>query len=145
MDIVCRLGCTRGPRMRSCSMIEQSHLPMPSRDPSDLDTLQRRANQHRQRRSRQSRSLAAQWQKVGVTFGSPARSLTRLPARFLLHAIVALVLPIAVLLSQFDLSQPVVVSHPAMPTSDSDIVAPIAPLDLNLGGAVGDAPLDDNG
>jgi cell wall-associated NlpC family hydrolase len=126
-------------------MIEQSSLPMPSSDLGDLDVLQQRANRHRQRHSRISRSLTAQWQQVSTRLGSPTRSLNRFPARFLLHVIVALVLPIAVLLSQFDFSQPVVVSQPASPSSDSDIVAPIAPLDLNAEGVVGDAPLDDNG
>jgi len=118
---------------------------MPSSDPGDLDVLQQRSNRHRQRHSRISRSLTAQWQQASTTLGSPARSLTRLPARFLLHVIVALVLPIAVLLSQFDFSRPVVVAPPITPSSDSDIVAPIAPLDLNAAGVVGDAPLDDNG
>ncbi len=126
-------------------MIEQSSLPRPLADLGDLDVLQQRAKRHRQRHSQVSRSLTAQWQQVSTTLGSPTRSLTRLPARFLLHALVALVLPIAVLLSQFDFSQPVVVSQPALPSSNSDIVAPIAPLDLNAEGIVGDAPLDDNG
>ena len=89
-------------------MIEQSSLPRPLSDLGDLDVLQQRAKRQRQRHSRVSRSLTAQWQQASTTLGSPARSLNRLPARFLLHVIVALVLPIAVLLSQFDLSQPVV-------------------------------------
>src|SRR5262249_30381505 len=74
-----------------------------------------------------------------------ARSVTKLPARFLLHAIVALVLPIAVLLSQFELTRPAPLSQPAAPIGDSDIVAPIAPLDLDGQAIEGDAPLDDNG
>ena len=126
-------------------MIEQSSLPRRSSDPGDLDVLQQRAKRQRQRHSRISRSLTAQWQQVSTTLGSPAHSLTRLPARFLLHAIVALVLPIAVLLSQFDLSPPAVVNQPVALSSNSDIVVPIAPLNLNADGLVGDAPLDDNG
>jgi uncharacterized protein YgiM (DUF1202 family) len=126
-------------------MIEQSSLPRPPSDLGDLDVLQQRANRHRQRHSRTSRTLTDKWQQVCTTLGSPTRSMTRLPARFLLHLIVALVLPMAVLLSQFDLSQPVVVSQSASPSSDSDIVAPLAPLDLNAAGMVGDAPLDENG
>ena len=100
-------------------MIEQSSLPMPSSDPGDLDVLQQRANRHRQRHSRVSRTLTAQRQQISMTLGSPIRSMTRLPARFLLHVIVALVLPMAVLLSQFDFSQPVVVSQPVSPSSFS--------------------------
>jgi uncharacterized protein YraI len=52
---------------------------------------------------------------------------------------------LAVLLSQFDFSKPVAVSQPAAPSSNSDIVAPVAPLDLGAQGVVGDAPLEDNG
>jgi cell wall-associated NlpC family hydrolase len=126
-------------------MIEQNRLPMPSRDPSDLDALQQRANRHRHHHSRLSRSLAAQWQQVGITLGSPARSASRLPARFLLHVIVALVLPFAVLLSQFEFTRPLPISQPAAPSGDSDIVAPIAPLNLDAPGIEGDAPLEDNG
>ena len=78
-------------------MIEQSRLPMPSSDRRDLDVLQQRANRHHQQHSRHARSLTAQWHQVGTTLGSPTRSLTQLPARFLLHAIVALILPLAVI------------------------------------------------
>src|SRR4029079_13394723 len=47
--------------------------------------------------------------------------------------------------SQFELTRPVPASQPVTPSSDSDIVAPIAPLDLNAQGVEGDAPLEDNG
>src|SRR5689334_12698168 len=118
MGINLRSGYAEGPKVRSCSMIEQSSLPMRSPDPGDLEVLQQRANRHRQRHSRISRSLTAQWHQASTALGSPTRSLTRLPARFLLHVIVALVLPIAVLLSQFDFSQPVAVPQPAAPSTD---------------------------
>jgi cell wall-associated NlpC family hydrolase len=125
-------------------MIEQSRLPMPSRDPGDLDILQQRANRRRQHHSRFSRSRTAQWQLALSSLGSPARSVTRLPARFLLHAVVALVLPIAVLLSEFPIAAPAFVSVPVAAPENSDIVASVAPL--NLDAAVeGDAPLEDNG
>jgi cell wall-associated NlpC family hydrolase len=126
-------------------MIEQSRLPMPSRDPGDLDFLQQRAQRRRQSHSRHSRSLPAQWQQALISLGAPSRSLTRLPARFLLHAVVALVLPIAVLLSQFQVAAPVPASLPAAPADNSDIVAPVAPLNLDAQAVEGDAPLDDNG
>jgi cell wall-associated NlpC family hydrolase len=78
--------------------------------------------------------------------GSPARSIAKLPARFLLHTVVALVLPLAVLLSQFHAAAPqLVVSQPMAPVENSDIVAPVAPLSLDVNAIEGDAPLEDNG
>jgi uncharacterized protein YgiM (DUF1202 family) len=54
-------------------------------------------------------------------------------------------LPIAVLLSQFQLGTPLPVSQPAAPRGDGDFVAPIAPLNLDAQAIEGDAPLEDNG
>jgi cell wall-associated NlpC family hydrolase len=125
-------------------MIEHSRLPL-SHDSGDLNRLQQRADRQRQRHQQLSHSLAAQRQHLRNTFGSPLRSITRLPARFLLHTVVALVLPIAVLLSQLPTAAPLPVGQVAAPSNDSDIVAPIAPVDLDMLGAEGDAPLDDNG
>jgi cell wall-associated NlpC family hydrolase len=125
-------------------MIEQSRLPLSSRDPGDLDLLQQRANRRRQRHNKASRALTVQWQQALMSLGSPVRSATRLPARILLHAVVALVLPIAYLLSQFPMAAPALVSQPAVPSANSDIVAPVAPLNLDAT-IEGDAPLEDNG
>jgi len=125
-------------------MIEHSRLPL-SHDSGDLDRLQQRADRQRQRHQQQSRSLATQRQHLRNTFGSPVRSITRLPARFLLHAIVALVLPLAVLLSQLQTTASLPVGQQPLPSNNNDIVAPIAPVDLDTLGAQGDAPLDDNG
>ena len=123
-------------------MIEQSHLPF---DPGDLDHLQQRANRRRQHHSQQSRSLAAPWQQVRTALGSPVRSITKLPARYVLHAVVILVLPIAVLLSQLPMSAPLPVSQPIALDGGGDIIAPVAPLNLDGQAAEGDAPLEDNG
>jgi cell wall-associated NlpC family hydrolase len=125
-------------------MIEQSRLPLSSRDPMDLDLLQQRANRRRQHHSRHARALTAQWQTL-VSLGSPARSLSKLPARFLLHAVVALVLPLAVLLSQLPIAAPVAVDQPSASENFGDIVAPAAPLNLDAQAAEGDAPLEDTG
>jgi uncharacterized protein YgiM (DUF1202 family) len=125
-------------------MIEHSRLPL-SHDSGDLNRLQQRADRQRQRHQQQSRSLATQRQHLRNTFGSPVRSITRLPARFLLHTIVALVLPLAVLLSQLQTTASLPVGQQPLPSNNSDIVAPIAPVDLDTLGAQGDAPLDDNG
>ena len=126
-------------------MIEQSRLPLSSRDPGELDLLQQRANQRRERHTRLSHSLERHWQQALISLGSPARSITRLPARYILHAVVVLVLPIAVLLSQSLAVAPVSVSQPVISSGNSDIVAPAAPLSLDAPATEGDAPLDDNG
>src|SRR5919197_427232 len=125
-------------------MIEHSRLPL-SHDSGDLNRLQQRADRQRQRHRQQSHSLEAQRQHLRNTFGSPVRSITRLPARFLLHTVVALVLPIAVLLSQLQTTASLPAAQLPAPSSNSDIVAPIAPLSLDIPDAEGDAPLDDNG
>ncbi len=126
-------------------MIEHSHLPMSSPEPGDLRQLQQRANRQSQRYRQSAQARLAQWQLQG-TLGSPVRSLSRLPARFLLHAIVALVLPVAVFLSQFPTTAlPLISSQPAMVPASGDIVVPGAPLNLDAPAIEGDAPLEDNG
>lgn len=127
-------------------MIEQSHRSLLPPSPGDLDTLQRRANQQRQRYKQSPHTLTARWQQARTALGSPPRSISRLPARFLLHAVVALVLPMAVALSQL----PPGVLRPAAPSAApqndaADMIMPIAPLSLDGQGVVGDAPLEDNG
>ncbi len=126
-------------------MIEHSRLPLSSPEPGDLYQLQQRANRQRQRYKRPSQSLLAQ-QYARNIFGTPIKSLSRLPARFLLHTVVALVLPVAVLLSQFStISMPTSVAQPALPPASNDIVAPVAPINLDAQPLEGDAPLEDNG
>jgi cell wall-associated NlpC family hydrolase len=127
-------------------MIEQSRRPLMS-SPSDLDVLQRRANRQRSRHRQSPRSLEAYWQQVRTSLGPSARSATRLPTRFLLHAIVALILPLAVALSQLQPGTLAPVERPmtSPQQSDSDLVAPVAPLSLDAPAVEGDAPLDDNG
>src|SRR6266508_460281 len=126
-------------------MIEHSRLPLSSPESGDLNRLRQRADRQRQRHQQQARSLSVQRQQLRNTFGSPVRSIRRLPARFLLHTIVALVLPIAVLLSQLQTTASLPAGQLAAPSSNSDIVAPIAPVSLDMPDAEGDAPLDDNG
>src|SRR5205823_6849764 len=113
--------------------------------PSDLDALQRRATRQRHRHKHLPRSMALQWQQVRNTLASPTRSVNRLPARFLLHAIVALVLPLAVALSQLQPGTALPVPQQAPSHDDGDLVAPIAPLSLDQQGVEGDAPREDNG
>lgn len=126
-------------------MLEHSRLPRSSPESGDLYQLQQRANRQRQRYRRPSQSFVAQ-QQLRNTIGSPLKSLSRLPARFLLHTVVALVLPIAVLLSQFQTTTvPLPASQLALPPVNGDIVAPVAPISLDAQTVEGDAPLEDNG
>ena len=127
-------------------MIEHSRLPLPSPKPGELGQLQQRANRQRERHRRPGQPLSVQRQQVRTTLGSPIRSLSQLPARFLLHTVVALILPVAVFLSQFPMVAAPVPSAPASSTDAiGDIVAPIAPINLDGQLAEGDAPLEDNG
>ncbi len=125
-------------------MIEQSHRGMAS-DPYSLESLQRRALARRQQRLSLTRALVTQWQTVRSTrFGSPSALFSRLPARIILHALVVLLLPVAMLLSQL---RPGVLapaaSAPAASTEGSEFTVPLAPIDLDA--TIGDAPLDDTG
>lgn len=124
-------------------MIEQSHRPLPPTGTGELDRLQQRANAHRSRH-RSARSLD-RWQQTRANLGSPFRSVNRLPARFLLHAVVALVLPLAVALSQIQPKVLLPEQQPAAPQSNGDFTVPVAPLSLDGHTHVGDAPLTDEG
>lgn len=126
-------------------MIEHSQRPLLPSSPGDLDALQRRVNLQRYRHTQLSSSLALHWKQARVAFASPARSVTRIPARFLLHALVALVLPLAVLLNQLPAGTVLPSAQPAAPLGDADFVAPLAPLSLDRQAVEGDAPIDDHG
>lgn len=126
-------------------MIEQSHQPLMSSSPGDLDSLQRRANRQRYRHKQSPRSLERHQQWLRAMFASPVRSVKQLPTRFLLHTLVALVLPLAVALSQLPAGTLIPVAQPSAPDSSADFIAPVAPLSLDNQSAVGDAPLDDTG
>lgn len=126
-------------------MIEHSRLPL-KQEPSDLRRLLQRANQQHERHRRPAQGLLTQRQYIRDTLGSPIRTISQLPARFLLHTIVALFLPVAVFLSQFPAVPMPLPAAPA-PSMDAsgDIVMPVAPIELGGQGQVGDAPLEDNG
>src|SRR5204862_5399061 len=84
-------------------------------------------------------------QQVRATLGPSVRCVTRLPSRFLLHAVVALILPLAVALSTLQSGALVPASQPAITQrGDGDLAAPVAPLSLDAPGVEGDVPLDDN-
>jgi cell wall-associated NlpC family hydrolase len=124
-------------------MIEHSRTPMMSSS-DEIDNLQRRANLQRSKHQQSLLGSKSTWQKARQSIGTP--SLSKLPTRFLLHALVVLILPVAVGLGQIQPGM-LVPSEQAVGTSyvDGDLAAPIAPLSLDTPSIVGDAPLDDHG
>ena len=123
-------------------MIEQSQRPLLPTGPSDLDSLQRRANRQRVRYRRSTGSSAFQWQQLQQVFSSPAQTILQLPTRYLLHAIIVLMLPVAVALSQINPGVMVPAAVPSAPQTSDDLAVPVAPLSLDTA-IVGDLPLDE--
>ena len=129
-------------------MIEQGQSSLVSSASSELEHLQRRANRHRNRQ-KQASSLGANWRSIGLFQTAPSKASLRFPKRFLLHALVALVLPLAIVLSQLP---PGVLTNSqasfATPVlEDSAGVAfPVLPetLDPQISSELGDAPLPDD-
>ncbi|HEU4324395.1 MAG TPA: SH3 domain-containing protein [Roseiflexaceae bacterium] len=112
-----------------------------SRTDHDLVALQRRAVARRGQH-RQTVSLAAVALRPSA---GAARLLTqsgKLPARFLLHTLVALVIPIAVVLSQLPLLQPRLIERAALPPVDLPPDALELPAPLTLEG-YGERPVPD--
>ncbi len=124
-------------------MIEQSQRPLLPTGSSDLDSLQRRANQRRGNYQRRNGSFATYVQQAQQAISSPARTFSQLPKRYYLHAAIVLTLPVALALSQI---QPgVMVSSPAAITvsTGDDLLIPASPLSLDTT-IIGDLPLDDS-
>ena len=126
-------------------MIEQRQRPLMSAQSTDLEALQRRANRQRARHQRVAKPIVFGWKQVQGSISAPVATLTRVPSRFVLHLVVALVLPVAVLLGQL----PPGVLAPVPPVvinteSNAGIVVPLAPISIDNADAIGDAPLPDD-
>lgn len=128
-----------------CSMIELNRNQPSSQLRNDVEGLRQRAADRRDRYRHQNRSFTGFRNNVVAPLLSPGASLRNLPTRFLLHAVVALTVPMALLLSQLP-AQPV-----ASPAASQPVVidAPIAigPVSLDSVEAlplVGDPPLDED-
>jgi cell wall-associated NlpC family hydrolase len=132
-------------------MIELNSNRAPSQQPSDVERLKRLANSQRDRYRQQRRSFADLSHRATTTFGSPRLWLTRLPLRFLLHGIIALILPLALLLSQLPARSPAVATlepelaheHGASMAEAPIGIGPIDLLSSESLSLVGDPPLDD--
>jgi cell wall-associated NlpC family hydrolase len=115
----------------------------PSQLRNDMQGLQERASQRRDRYRQATRPLAALRDLSALAI--PATWRRHLPARFLLHTVVALLVPIALLLSQLPTQS---VAPPVMGEASFES-APIGigPVDLYDSAAlpqVGDPPLDND-
>ncbi len=104
-------------------MIELKRNLPPARLRGDIEGLNQRAASRRDRYRQYSRSFAS-LRRQAARFASPGAWLTALPARFLLHTVVALTVPLALLLSQLP-SRPV-----ATTTPDTDPILLEAPLSV---------------
>ena len=127
-------------------MIELNRTQPPVSTRGDVESLRQRAAQRRERYRQQSRSLAGIRTQAVTSFGSPGTWLSAIPTRFLLHTVVALTVPLALLLSQLP-------ARPAatIPTSSATLLdqAPIGvgPVVLDQAGeltTIGDPPLADD-
>jgi cell wall-associated NlpC family hydrolase len=113
---------------------------------SDMKLLQERATKRRS--SLSTRSLAG-LRITGVSISSPGSWLRHLPARFLIHTVVALILPLALLLSQLPAAPAATVSLGSgdyLASQDIGMIGigPIALSDAGTLPQVGDPPLDED-
>lgn len=124
-------------------MIEHGQRSFLSPQASDLETLQNKASRQRARHTRTAQSI--EWRSIKSLLPASHPKLSRLPTRLLLHAVVTLVLPAAVLLGQLPpgtltpAQREVTLAEPG-----ADSVIALAPLSLNTSEGFGDAPLPDD-
>lgn len=125
-------------------MIELNRNPSPLPLRSEVEHLQQRVSRQRQRFRRQRRSLAALRSYLATTLFAPNAWFSRLPARFLIHMMVALTVPLALVLSQLPMRRVASPSPEPVELVEAPIgVGPIA-LDPGAEHLVGDPPLPDD-
>lgn len=128
-------------------MLEQQRGTLLSPVRNDLDFLQQRAS-HQHHRFRQSHQLFTRvYHSVTAITGTALRGITQLPSRYVLHIVVALVVPLALLFSHILVTRPTF--EPAMPfTPLDDTLTGIGPVSIPeqhdaSGMRIGDPPLLD--
>ena len=137
-------------------MIEQRRSSVLFSERHDSDVLQRRATKQRQRYQQQAQVLQQAHQWLIGFLASPRQIAGKLPTRFLLHAVIVLVMPLAVFLSSLHTRvQAPTIAQPALANPDRPIgLGPIllddpAQAPVAADGALpiiaeGDAPLSDD-
>jgi cell wall-associated NlpC family hydrolase len=128
-------------------MIELNRNQSPAALRGDVEGLRKRAASRREQYRQQRLSFGALRGRAAGSLNSPGAWLTTVPTRYLLHAVVALTVPLALLLSQLP-------ARPLAPTPDSApalLEAPVGIGPIDLGDTladdvplVGDPPLDDD-
>lgn len=114
----------------------------------DVERLQQLASQRRDRYKQHSRSFSQLRHHAAQTVASPGSWLKLLPTRFLLHTIVALTVPTALLLSQLP-NRPQPVAPPITTEFLTEAPLGIGPVSIDGSAAnavplVGDPPLSDD-
>jgi cell wall-associated NlpC family hydrolase len=125
--------------------LKRNQPPAPLR--GDVEGLKQRVASRRERYKQHSRSLAGLRSQAAGSLASPGAWFKTLPTRFLLHTVVALTVPLALLLSQLP-ARPVNTPSDATPAL---LEAPISvgPITLDhthgdVPVTVGDPPLDED-
>ncbi|WP_129629229.1 SH3 domain-containing protein [Candidatus Oscillochloris fontis] len=125
-------------------MIELNRNQPPAHLHTDLEDLQSRAAHHRDRHKQSFQPLADLHRTLAAALRSPGSWFSKLPTRFLLHTVVVLTVPLALLLSQIPLRPATSADSSALTTQDTLIG--MAPISLDTSGTltqIGDPPLDE--
>lgn len=128
-------------------MIELNRTQAPASSRGDVEALRQRATSKRNRYKQQSRSLAGLSTRIGRSLGSPASWFSRIPTRFLLHTVVALTVPLALLLSQLPARSLSALTAPEALLLEAPVsIGPVLLDDVAVAelGTVGDPPLSED-
>ncbi len=125
-------------------MIELNRNPSSSPLRSDVERLQQRIAHYRHRYRHQRRSFAQIRSHLATTLSTPGIWFSRLPARFFIHLVVIVMVPLALVLSQLPML-PVALPEPE-PSELVEAPIGVGPIALDAGtqGMVGDPPLPDD-
>ncbi|MEI7646305.1 MAG: SH3 domain-containing protein [Chloroflexales bacterium] len=125
-------------------MIELNRNQPPSQLRTDLQSLQRRAAHRRDHHRQNFQPFADLSRIIASALSSPGSWLTKLPARFLLHTVIILTVPLALMLGTL-VARPAAAPEVAL-ASSQDMLVGIGPISLDGTSTfthVGDPPLDD--
>jgi len=126
-------------------MIELNRNQPPPQLRTDLQSLQRRAAHRRDRHRQSFQPFADLNSVVASALSSPGSWFSKLPARFLLHTVVILTVPLALLLSSLPARR--AAAPEVAISSPQDMLVGIGPISLDGTSTltqIGDPPLDDN-
>lgn len=122
-------------------MIEQYRRTLLAPVRSDLDTFQHRAS-HRRHRHKRSNRLIDVRTSVLPLLATPFHLLSRLPSRYFLHFVIALLVPLALVLSQFAIPAAVETGQ-QQPALLADAPLGLGPISLDGQDSVGVAQVGD--